>query len=334
MMVRETRRRTGGLAICLSLLLAAGLLGCNGPIETMRAATGMDKNDPDPATAPYTVNLDKAETGGYPNLASVPPPPEIASTTAERAKISANLTGERAATVAADARGQPGSPKSGPVPPPPPITAAIAAVPEAVPAPPTPKPETPIPPMRKADEPPVPAPVETPMQTPQTGKLPGVEPARPAPAQGQPAAMPRPASSALPAAAVQSGNPQPAPPTAALPVPQVEPKVAALPPPKLPPQPTVVAVLDTPAGSADRALLAPVLAQYQANPRLVRVVAYATPGVGAAEQLNAFRVALERAQAIAKQLSDAGIPVAKIQSQAAPAGPAAPSGRVEVQLLQ
>jgi hypothetical protein len=336
MMVRRTRRRTGGSAICLAILLAVGLSGCSGPIETLRSATGINKNDPDPETSPFTGNLEKAEAGSYPNLASVPSPPEVATTMADRQKLAEGLTGVRTNTQANDTHG-PGSPTSGPVPPPPPIPASIAA-PEMAALPPPPKPETPVPPLRKMDEPPVSTPADTTMQIPQVVNPPGVERSRSAPGQGQPAAMPRPASSNLPPAAVQSGNPQPTPPQAVLPVPAPSPQAAAMPPPKLPPTPMIVASLDalsTAALSSDeRSRLASVVAQYQAKPRPVRIVAYAVPGVGSAEQLNAFRAALDRAQAIAKELSDAGIPAKQIQAQAAPASATAPPGRVEVQLLQ
>ena len=50
-----------------------------------------------------------------------------------------------------------------------------------------------------------------------------------------------------------------------------------------------------------------------------------------AEQLNAYRAALERAQAVARALAEAGVPANKIQTEAAPAGTA--GGRVEIQLL-
>jgi hypothetical protein len=338
MMVRRTRRRADGPAIYLAIALAAGLWGCNGPVEALRSLSGMSKNDPDPATAPFTGNLEQAEAGKYGNLASVPPTPTVATTLAERKSLTDNLTGARVSTEAKDAKGNPGSPASGPVPPPPPVLPSIAA-PQMAALPPTPKPETSIPPMRKMDEPPAPQPPDTAMQTPQIGNTPGVEPSHPAPGQGHPSAMPQPSSSALPAETVQSGNPQPTPPQVTLPEAKPEPKVAAMPPPKLPPSASTVTALDLPVGptdlrDADQARLAEVVAQYQEKPRAVRVVAYAEPGVGGAEQLNAFRAALDRAQAIAKELTVDGIPAKQIQTEAAPAGPAAPPGRVEVQLLQ
>jgi len=325
-----------------TLALAVGLSGCDAvvdpPLQAYRSLIGLSKNDPDPATAPYNANLEQAETGPYANLASVPPPPTVASTVAERQKLAESLASARTSTEAKDAGGLPGAPASGPVPPPPPIPPSIAA-PEMAALPPTPAPETPIPPMRQMDEPPLPVAPETTMQAPQIGNVPGVEPPRPPAPQGRPSGMPQPAPSSLPPAAVKSGNPQPAPPPATLPEAKPEPAVAALPPPKLPPTPMIVASLDVPPGAAaigadERSRLAQVVTQYQQKPRMVRVVAYAAPGVGSAEQLNAFRTALDRAQVVAKELTDAGIPANKIQTEASPSSATAPTGRVEVQLLQ
>jgi len=336
MALGRARRRTGGCAAWLgALLLAAGLSACNVPVDAYRSLTGMNKNDPDPATAPYIANLDKAETGAYPNLASVPEPPIIASTTAERQKLTADLTGARNST-----QSNGGTPAPGPVPPPPEVPPSIAA-PEmaSLPGAPVPPPQTPLPPMRPADEPPAPLPPNTTMQTPAIASVPGAEPPRPGPAPAQASAMPQPAPSALPQAAAASGNPLPSPPVATLPPPQLSPQAAALPPPKLPPTPVVVAALDIAPGSAalpsdTSARLADVVAQYKQKPGVVRVVSYAAPAVGAAEQLNSFRTALDRAQIVARELTDAGVPANKIQTEAAPSSAGSPTGRIEVQLLR
>ena len=81
MALRRARRRCGGSAVwLLGLALATGLSGCNGMIDTYRSISGMNKSDPDPSTALFTENLDKAETGSYPNLATVPQPPAIDTT--------------------------------------------------------------------------------------------------------------------------------------------------------------------------------------------------------------------------------------------------------------
>src|SRR5215469_16763193 len=96
---QDTRHGRGGSAVwLLGLLLAAGLTGCNGVIETYRSASGANKNDPDPATAPFTENLEKAEAEAYPNLATVPSIPTVVTTVAERQKLAENLTGARTST--------------------------------------------------------------------------------------------------------------------------------------------------------------------------------------------------------------------------------------------
>lgn len=334
MTLRRTRRRTGGAALWLGgLVLLFGLAACNGPIETFRAVAGFNKNDPDPATAPFQANLDKAEQGGYPNLASVPAPPEIATTLAERQALTASLTGTRAATQANG-----GSASPGPVPPPPAIPPGFQAPETSTAAPPLPPPATPLPPARPMNEPPPPLPQNTTMVVPSVANPPGFAASHPAPAQQLPSAMPRPAAAELPAAAVASGNPQPAPPQASLPPAKPPPEMAALPPPRLPPVPVTIASFDLAPGStsvpaAARPHLADVAKQFHERPRTVRVVSYVAPASGGAEQLNAFRGALDRAQVVAAELSRAGIPAKQIQTEASPATTGAPPGRINVQLM-
>jgi hypothetical protein len=314
------------------LVLLLGLSGCDGVIETYRSAAGMNKNDPDPATAPFQANLNKAETGGYPNLASVPEPPEVATTLAERQALTASLTGTRTAT---EANG--GTASSGPVPPPPAIPPGLQAPETSATAQPMPLP-TKLPPSRPMDEPPPPLPQNTAMQVPTLANPPSFAASHPAPPEGHPSAMPQPAPSQLAPATVASGNPQPSPPPASLPPAKPSPEVAALPPPKLPPVPVTVASLDLAPGAASvpayaRPHLADVVKQYQERPRTVRVVSYVAPTIGGAEQLNAFRTALDRAQVVADELTGDGIPKNKIQTEASPASASAPPGRIEVQLM-
>jgi len=64
----------------------------------------------------------------------------------------------------------------------------------------------------------------------------------------------------------------------------------------------------------------------------VRIVGYAGGGSGAVEKLNNYRAALDRAQAVAAALSQAGIPSDKIQVEAAPAGAGSGESRAEVLL--
>ncbi len=81
---------------------------------------------------------------------------------------------------------------------------------------------------------------------------------------------------------------------------------------------------------ADRQALDKILPRYRAKPGLVRVVGYAGVASNAAEQLNSYRAALDRAQAVAAGLTKAGIPANKIQVEAAPAGSNAGQGRAEI----
>ncbi|MGC2416048.1 MAG: hypothetical protein WA459_25555, partial [Stellaceae bacterium] len=64
--------RTGAVA---GLLVLIALGGCSGPIEAYRSMSGVNKNDPDPQTAPFTHNLAEGEAAPYPNLGSFPPLP-------------------------------------------------------------------------------------------------------------------------------------------------------------------------------------------------------------------------------------------------------------------
>jgi outer membrane protein OmpA-like peptidoglycan-associated protein len=80
----------------------------------------------------------------------------------------------------------------------------------------------------------------------------------------------------------------------------------------------------------DRKRLETVVPLYQQNPGKVRVIGYAAGGSRAVEQLNAYRAALDRAQAVSAALTQAGIPADKIQAEAAPAGAASGESRAEV----
>jgi hypothetical protein len=151
-----------------------------------------------------------------------------------------------------------------------------------------------------------------------------------------PAKAPAPPSVIAPSA-MASATPQPAPQQASLPPPEPPPESAGKPPPKAPAVGTTVATVDLAAGGGlggeARSRLDAVVSAYRKSPSPVRVVAFAARASGGAEQLNSFRAALDRAQAVAKALVDAGLPADKVQTEATPAGAATPPGRVEVRLL-
>jgi outer membrane protein OmpA-like peptidoglycan-associated protein len=81
-----------------------------------------------------------------------------------------------------------------------------------------------------------------------------------------------------------------------------------------------------------RETLETVLPAYHQNPGKVRIVGYAAAGSAATEQLNSYRTALDRAQAVAAELTKAGIPSDKIQVEAAPQGQSSGESRAEVLL--
>src|ERR1700739_3398544 len=106
--------RRGIMAVVLSLV------ACN-PIETWRDWTGASQNDPDPETTPNTKNLAAGEASDYPNLATVPPPPNRALTSAEREKLTQSLIADRTNAKYSNEKLRAGFPPvSAPPPPPPP----------------------------------------------------------------------------------------------------------------------------------------------------------------------------------------------------------------------
>ncbi|HEY8871683.1 MAG TPA: hypothetical protein VIM52_01535, partial [Stellaceae bacterium] len=57
---RPARRVTGIAGRALGVTLAIALGGC-APVDAWRSLTGVDKNDPDPQSAPFTGNLAAGE---------------------------------------------------------------------------------------------------------------------------------------------------------------------------------------------------------------------------------------------------------------------------------
>ena len=330
MALRKARLRPGRRvfsptagAACVALLAALG--GCN-PIDAYRSAVGIDKNDPNPATAPFRNNMRAAEAEPYPNLASVPPPPTRETTTAERQKLTQSLLADRAATQA----------DAGPAPPVPAavakrVPAAAAAMPAAAAS---------ISGHRKAEAALSPQPLESNLQTPQIPSVPQPEAPRPAPPPPVLPAIASPALVAEPAsAAIASAMPQPAPP-----VPELAP-IAAPPPPAAVtaapggvPDAATIATLPPPGasgtpGDAERAQIARVAALYKQRPGNLRIIAYAaTPNAGG-DPLAGYHLALDRAQRVATALSKAGVPAGNIQTEAAPATGAHAAGRLDIQRM-
>jgi hypothetical protein len=175
--------------------------------------------------------------------------------------------------------------------------------------------------------------MDSPLQMPQVRSLPEPDSARPPLPPPRLAAVP-PAAVAreFPAAAFAGANPQP-------PLPPPLPSLAPIAPPPpsrapataAPTAGTTVAMLDR----LDRAQLQRVAARYheEAIQQAVRVIAYAAAPVSGADPLGGYHAALERAKAVAKALSEAGIPADKIQTEASPASATTAAARVEIQFL-
>jgi hypothetical protein len=358
MALRKARFRPGGCPVQrmagirlvawlagLALPVALAVGGC-APVDAWRSLSGVDKNDPDPQTAPFTGNLAAGEAAPYPNLASVPPPPTRATTTAERQKLTQRLIADREAAAAAGAMptgataglAASAKPAANPTAPSrsatdtkaPPRAEGATAVPgrSASDAPQTGR--------RNANEPPDPSPQDSPMQVPQVRLVPEPETARPAPPAPALAAAPRPAPAPPLPAAVATMMPEPAPPVPDL-APVAPRQAIARPQPKRAPSATTVATLDIPvsggAAAPDRAQIARVAGLYRATPGTVRVIGYAVGPAGGAggDPLASYHAALDRAQGVARALAEAGIPAGKIQTEATPAAGARPSGQVEIQ---
>jgi outer membrane protein OmpA-like peptidoglycan-associated protein len=348
---RCTPRRLAILAVVL------GLGACN-PVETWRDWTGASQNDPDPESTPNTQNLAAGEATDYPNLATVPPPPNRTLTPAEREKLTQSLIADRANAKYSDERLRAGFPAvSAPVPPPPPPPVPAAAddaqvKPTAGVAPsPVPSEDTGKTPaaagqgLRKSSEPPEAPPMESNLEVPKVRSVPNPEqvqssspppyPASPPVAANAPPATPRLPSPSPPAPmpeAIGSTAYQPPPPPPTL-APLVNSGKSSPKQPAATPVAEVKFAADSTAISdEDRHTIERVVPMYEQNPGKVRVVGYADAGSGAAEQLNSFRTALDRAQAVAAALKKAGIPADKIAVEAAPSTADPVGSRAEVLL--
>jgi outer membrane protein OmpA-like peptidoglycan-associated protein len=254
----------GGKAI-LVLLLA--LSGCH-PIETYRSWVGVSANDPNPETTPNSKNLAAGDARGYPNLATVPPPPTQALTTAQLNKLTQDLIADRANAKYTSEHLQAQFDESAAPPPPPPAAPprsvagatppapAIAGQPPAAAAattPPVAKSPAAQPGTnpgaagsaatallgtsgkgaRKPGQPPEPEPMESTLQSPQIASLPQPQAGQPAPPPPRELSAPAAANPAATAPGAHLPGPPPVPPMpAAIGSAKFQP---APPPPNLPP---------------------------------------------------------------------------------------------------
>jgi outer membrane protein OmpA-like peptidoglycan-associated protein len=201
--------------------------------------------------------------------------------------------------------------------------------------------------LRKSDEPPEPPPMESSLEVPQVRSTPHPEQVQTAPPPPYPSPAPTvanaspptpllgspPAPVPLPAAIGSTAYQAPPPPPVLAPLAPTNGSPKPAPPPVGAPVAEIKFTPDsTNLSQDDRQTIEKVAMLYQQNPGKVRIVGYAGAGGGAAEQLNSFRAALDRAQAVAAALTEAGIPSGKIAVEAAPSDASAVESRAEVML--
>jgi outer membrane protein OmpA-like peptidoglycan-associated protein len=323
------------------------------PSPPIRALTAAERDKltqnliADRTNAKYSAEKLAAGFGEMPGAAPPPPPPTVPAPTDEAA-----AKPEAGATPSATAAQSPPAPATGEAP-----AAATASGNTDE------KTGVAGQGLRKAGEPPEPPPMESSLEVPQVRSTPHpeqVQTATPPPyPTPTPVAANNPAPTAANAPTPTAANAPPSTPrieTPPAPVPlsaaigstayqppPPPPVLGPLEPAKASPKPPLrpvgapVAEIKFAADSINlteenRQTLEKVAAQYQQNPGKVRIVGYAGAGSGAAEQLNSFRAALDRAQAVAAALTQAGIPSDKIAVEAAPSDASAIESRAEVLL--
>jgi len=354
---REAERHPASLRI--TALSAALLLGgcwlpnALNPIEWYRDVTGASSHD-DTGSERNAQNLAAGGKEPYPNLGSVPKPPDTALSTAEREKLQKGLVADRA-----NARYSDEELRQGRTVPPLPGDAPAAAAPasasasaastaadapaggatangEGSPASPPPPGGTPrrAPPARGSAA----APQESSLVTPQVSGTPEGEaahapppapagvPQRPRPAPGQPSTG-RQTALVLPPAAPSAAPSQPA----VMRAPSAGRRANVV----LQAAEIMFAGGSTSLGEEENRTLAEVAKLGQNASAHLRVIGYmhtASGGAAAEGELQAFNAALDRANAVAQALIKLGIAGNRITVQAAPelASTGSDAARVEV----
>ena len=335
--------------VLVLILASIALSGCSGlksdgvdPIEWYRDATGASKND-DQDQGRESKNLAEGSDEPYPNLATVPPPPDEASSKVDREKLAQSLIADQKNAKYTDQQLRAGQDVSASAPPPPAASAA--------------------PPPQAADAGPS-APSPAPPAKPAAANPPSPVPAAPATAAAQPKPKPKPAPPAVAANApppVAPNAPPPRPrrgseappdetamtPPTARPMPQGDALRRAPPPPIGAGVPRQQVAAAEPARSdaeaaaprraavtvqaaeigftpgpfrakilpADRAQLAEVAKMALQNNARVRVVGYGGAplrGDLTQREFQSFDAALDNAKAVAIALTGMGVPPNRI----------------------
>lgn len=335
--------RTGLRWLSIISLALAGtqLAACSSlnPFDWYRDASGLSKNDATP-DQPNTKNLEAGSQRDYPNLASVPPAPTTALSTAEREALTQHLISDRANAKYIDEQLRVGPAASAAPPAPAPVRAALepamAPPPAAAPgaasnapaaenAPPAASASAPSSTPASSSSPPAAhddaaeaRPQESPLTSPEIHNLPQPETPRPAPPPPPPDLVSGTQSSPVPAAPARAADQTAAAPAPASAVQPVAPPAAE---PALSPVAQITfAENSAKLSAADQRILGEVVPLQRRSGGAVRVVGHAAKGrgEGAAQQLASFRMALDRANAVAAALRQAGIAPNRILVEAAP----------------
>ncbi|MGH7075724.1 MAG: hypothetical protein ACREFD_16225 [Stellaceae bacterium] len=138
MMERERRSGPRGLRVVVVLWLAAmGLAGCSdthsvgNPVDWARGLVGLSPQNAEVKNAPYSKAMKQGSKEPYPNLASVPPPPETSMTRIDRDKLAQSLIADRRNADYTAEELRPGQNMAAP----PPAVTAMTATPAPVAAP-------------------------------------------------------------------------------------------------------------------------------------------------------------------------------------------------------
>jgi outer membrane protein OmpA-like peptidoglycan-associated protein len=355
------RQKKASTARALAFLaaVASGLGGCSwsdaNPVEWYRDVSGIDKSDLADKGQRNEINLEAGSQEPYPNLGTVPGPPDRAMSTVDLTKLQEGLAADRKNAEYSDEQmrqGNPVPPMPGKAPPANAVLAqngepapgqASASAPAAAagaqaPAAGQGAPPAHSPPTKGSAAPPQESSLVSPsIPNPPQGQMPTAAPPPPTgvePARQQAAAS----ASAQPAA--QAPAPRPAPSMPPLPEQQ-----AALPPlpPAVPPVGPIPGVMRAPQGHQhgvsleagaiqfgpdgktlspeDDRRLAEVAQLQKRDGGSVRIIAYGRRAFGAdaaREQLDSFSEALDRANLIAQALTRLGVPAKRITVQAQP----------------
>jgi outer membrane protein OmpA-like peptidoglycan-associated protein len=356
------KKPSNARALALVVTVMAGLQGCSypdalNPIEWYRDLTGASKNDDTANVERNSQNLDAGNKAPYPNLASVPVEPDRAMSTIDREKLQKGLVADRtnaqysedelrqgrpvpplpgeapAAQAGSDSSpgkaAQAGSDSS-------PAAAGTAAATPAAGK--TKRPAA----VKGAEQPPRESPLVTPTvsNTPPQGDVPHrAPPVPPGVGSQRPQPQPQPQPQQQPQQQLAAAPTLPSPRDVAPDRPAAEPAIMRAPRGKGPAVTLAGAEISFAAdgrtlSADDNRRLAEVAKTYRQGAGSLRVIGYGRQGHGAdaAQQVESFGEAMDRAGTVAQALAKLGVPAGRITIQTAPEliGGGLAAGRAEV----